>query len=353
MTAISIDSITKVTPRTALRHLRRAMMAGLVPYIQSSPGIGKSSLGKMLAKEFNLKVIDHRLSTSAPEDLTGLPRFTADGHAVFAPFKDVFPTADQELPEGYDGWLLLLDEFSSAPRSVQAAAYKLVLDRCVGQFELHPRVVIMCAGNLSTDNAIVNPLSTAMQSRLVHIMMREDFDEWLEDVAIPEKYDNRIIAFLSAYKTKLMDFDPKHKNSTFCCPRTWEFVNKLLKTGDNLTDEDVPLLAGTITMEVAVEFYSFTKLFQDLVNIRAVLENPSTTQIPEKSDAKWATITHLVEHVTEENLGKLVIYIRRFQMNFAILFYRMLLINQPKMRSHPEMKDAMVSMQRYLNGSTS
>ncbi len=28
---------------------------------------------------------------------------------------------------------------------------------------------------------------------------------------------------------KLMDFDPEHEDKTFCCPRTWEFVNNIIK----------------------------------------------------------------------------------------------------------------------------
>lgn len=353
MTAITIDSITKVTPRAATKHIRHIIQAGLVPYLRSSPGLGKSSIFKQIAEEFKLKVIDHRLSTSAPEDLSGLPRFTADGHAAFAPFTDIFPTEGQEIPEGYDGWLLLLDEFPSAPRSVQAAAYKLVLDRAVGQHNLHPNVIIACAGNLDTDNAIVNPIGTAMQSRLVHLQMKEDFDEWHQDVALKNRYDGRIIAYLSAYKSKLMDFRPDHQNSTFCCPRTWEFVQKLLSvdgTPHKLTAFDVPMLAGTITAEVATEFFTFCELFDQMISVKDVVANPDTTQVPEKNDLKWATIAYLAEHISEENLGQLAIYVRRFPMNFAILFYRMLIIQHPTMRAHAEFKDAMVRMTRYLNG---
>jgi shikimate kinase len=37
--------------------------------------MGKSSIAKSLAKEANLQIIDHRLSTSEPTDMSGLARF--------------------------------------------------------------------------------------------------------------------------------------------------------------------------------------------------------------------------------------------------------------------------------------
>lgn len=102
------------------------LKAGLVPMIAGSPGIGKSDLVRQLAEDFDLYVIDHRLSTSDPTDMSGLPATKGD-KATFLPF-DLFPTQDTELPINpktglkYSGFLLFLDEINSAPQSVQAAA---------------------------------------------------------------------------------------------------------------------------------------------------------------------------------------------------------------------------------------
>ena len=88
-----------------------------------------------------------------------------------------------------------------------------------GQKKLHPNVMIVCAGNKATDRAIVNPLGTAMQSRVVHFEMELNFDIFVEDVMIPQQWDERLVAFLHANPGYLHDFDPAHKNKTFCCPR--------------------------------------------------------------------------------------------------------------------------------------
>ena len=76
-----MEATLSCTPNQTKENIIRCIKAGLVPFIQSSPGLGKSSIVKEIAKEFNLKLIDHRLSTSAPEDMSGLPHFE-NGQAV-------------------------------------------------------------------------------------------------------------------------------------------------------------------------------------------------------------------------------------------------------------------------------
>ena len=340
-------SIYKCTPRQVSGFVEECLFAGLVPYVQSSPGMGKSSIMKNIAKKLNLKLIDHRLSTSAPEDLSGLPRFNAAGYAEFVPFVDLFPTEDIALPNGKEGWMLFLDEFNSANKSVQAACYKLILDRMTGQKKLHNNVVITAAGNLSTDKAITNPISTAMQSRVVHLEMIINFDEWLADVALTEGYDPRIIAFLGQYPSHLMDFDPDHNEKTFCCPRTWEFVNRLIKDKPVIRDL-TPLLAGTITSGAAVKFIQFIDVYDTLISINSVLADPTGCPLPHNTALRWATISHLMEKVTDNTFEKVVTYVNRFSMDFRILFFRSVLLRQAHLRHHPVFASSMSDLTQYL-----
>ena len=342
-----MTDIHNCTPRTIRKHLARCLMVGLVPFVQSSPGMGKSSIAKSLAKEANLQIIDHRLSTSEPTDMSGLARFNENGYAYYSPFEGLFPLESTPLPDGKNGWLLILDEFNSAKKDVQAAAYKLILDKEVGQHKLNPNVYIICLGNLATDRAIVNNLSTAMQSRLVHFTMEVNFTEWLEDVAIKENYDSRLIAFLSMYPKYLMDFRPDHQDKTFSCPRTWEFMNKLIMD-EEIVDEDAPLFAGTITSGVAVEFIQFNKAINGLVNVKDVVADPHYCQLPPNLACLWATTTHLLEHVDHKNFDPICTYVGRFDMSFRVLFFRSIIIRYPELKQHPAFIRSLSEVARYL-----
>lgn len=66
---MTTNNLYKVTPSQAIPMIERVFIAGLVPYLHSSPGVGKSSLLKTIAANLGLYVIDIRLSQCDPADL--------------------------------------------------------------------------------------------------------------------------------------------------------------------------------------------------------------------------------------------------------------------------------------------
>lgn len=351
------DNIYRCTPRQVRAFIQDDVWpAGLVPIVTSSPGMGKSTIIRSIVNNYNLFLIDHRASTSQPEDFTGLPQFkTVDVGtpyereiATFVPF-DLFPTERTPLPAGKDGWAIFLDEFNSAPKEIQAASYKLALDRMVGQFKLHPAVVLAMAGNLMTDRAIVTELSTAMQSRIIHIEMELSYREWYEDVAMAEDYDERIVAYASFDNDFLMDFKPDHQDKTFNCPRTIEFLNRLIKGKENISDK-VALFAGTISSSYAASFVQFCNVvYKELTTIEDVLRDPLTAPVPDRGspseqERKWAIITHLMKRADDKIFADICKYIDRLDPTFQIMYYRSTIHNMPQLRRHPAYSAAMIRL---------
>lgn len=205
----------KTSLNVAKKHIPTLLAAKIVPFMHSSPGIGKSSVGHQIAKAYKLVFIDLRLSDRDPSDMNGLPQFV-DNKAQFVPFS-TFPLQGEKVPEGYNGWLIMLDEFNSASHATQAAAYKLVLDRMVGEYHLHDKVAMIAAGNLEDDNAIVNPMSSALISRFAHFYIELNNDEWSEWAA-KAKIDTRITSFLNFKKGQLYTFKAD-VSTPYACPR--------------------------------------------------------------------------------------------------------------------------------------
>lgn len=346
------NQIHSVNTRQLSSMLQQCLEARVVPMIHGSPGVGKSAVTHAVADKNNLALIDQRMSTAAPEDQNGLP-FFKDGKAQFAPFADLYPLQDSKIPEGKDGWLVFLDEINSASKAVMASAYKLILDRKVGTHSLHDNVALVAAGNLATDRAIVNNIGTALQSRMVHLELRVDHRIWMEDVALAQGYDERIIGFLNFKPDLLMDFRPDHNDRTFCCPRTWEFMNRLLIGTDGKPREIVPsnaaLYAGTITSGAAVEFISYCRNVANLISIERVLEDPEKCPVPHEAAVKWATTTHLLSRYTNETLSKVLQYIERFDASFKIMFVRSLVIRDKTVVTHPAFATFLSKMTHLLN----
>lgn len=326
-----------ITDTVSLRRARLyagiAITAGLVPYLAGPPGIGKSSIAKSMAEEINYQLIDYRFSTGTPEDQTGLPVKTIQGgkeRAVFLPFNDIFPTEDTPLPPGKDGWLLFLDELSNAPKHMQASAFKVILDRMVGDKRLHPNVVLMAAGNRIEDRAAAVQLGSALNSRMIMLNVFPQLEEWLEDVALPNRYDPRIVAFLSNYPEMLMNFDPTRDRGTFACPRTWSFMDGILKVdGVELTGEHLALYAGTVGATAAPQFVNFVTVFTKLPSLKEIVDNPATVPVGTDSASNWAIATMLLDKLTQNNADALLTYAKRLPATFMIFFGKSARLQNP------------------------
>ena len=347
-----MDLLT-VGTRQAKRYLEQSLKAGLVPFVQSSPGCGKSQIVAQIAEEQGLVMIDHRLSTSDITDLNGLPRFIQGKDreiATFVPF-DLFPIEGTPLPKGKNGWLLFLDEFNSASEEVQAAAYKLVLDRAVGQHKLDPRVKIVCAGNLDTDKAITRDLSTAMTSRLVKIKMEPVFDEWMTDVALTRNFDPMLLAYMQMNQSDLLNFQPEkmEADASFSCPRTIEFLDKMLKSGMEINDSNVPLISGIVGQGMAIKLNQFVKVKKSLITFEAIIKDPKGCPVPTENSVKWVTLTTAMQRVDADNFELLDDYIQRFNdISFTVLFYRSVTKNHQEIVKTKAFVKRVASVAKYI-----
>jgi len=307
----------QITAAEAPDLILDVLRAKRTPMLHASPGVGKSDIIRQLCETNNWLPIDIRLSQSDPTDLNGFPARNANGRAIYMPF-EMFPIEGDRLPEGYNGWCIFLDEINSAPLSVQAAAYKLILDRMVGQNKLHKNVVIVAAGNLSTDRAIVNRMSTAMQSRMIHFEMRTSFDAWM-DWATKSQVDFRVVAFLNFKQELLHSFNPTHEDYTFPCPRTWEFLSQLIRPYKQISVDKIALLAGTVGEAAGREFYAFSQIYKTLPTISEIQRNPTGITIPNESSTQYAIAGLIGNHMASGNALAIMQFVERLPIEFQIL----------------------------------
>jgi len=311
--------------------------AGLVPSLTGSPGIGKSDLFRAIAEQFGLAVIDLRLSQCDPTDLNGFPYINHEtGKASYMPM-DTFPLETDPLPEGKKGWILFLDEITHASPAVQKASYKIILDRMVGQKKLHPKLHIACAGNLSTDNAMVEDMSTALQSRLIHLELKVDHEEWLQWAAAND-IDHRITAYINFKPKQLHDFKPDHIDKTFACPRTWAFASDLLKNKTEVTPEFMPVLVGTLSEGVATEFKGFTKVYKNLITIQDISADPENIKMPTEASVLYALSGSIAHNATIDNIDVLMKFIKRLPYEFQVTTIREINVRTPELEDSPAME---------------
>lgn len=347
--------VIECTLHEAKELIKDAALARHTINLVSSPGIGKSAILKEIGREWNLCVIDIRLTEYDPTELNGFPFILNPndppervkcGHVPMI----TFPTEHDPLPinestgKPYKGWIIILDEFPSAPLAVQAAAYKLTLDRMVGTHKLHKNVILALAGNKQTDKAIVQRISTAQQSRFSTLVIRADlecFKIWGErpDATDWGPIDHRIRSFLSWKPNLLHDFNPNHADLTFPCPRTWHFTSNisLANKWEKIEYCKMPLLAGTVGHGAAKQYHAYTEIFQDLPTIERIIADPLGIMIPDEISVYHACAGLVGHHMEKDNAQKLFQFLSRLPADLQTMTLRGVIKNKDHLRGIPEL----------------
>jgi hypothetical protein len=193
----------------------------------------------------------------------------------------------------------------------------------------------MCAGNKSTDNAITNRLSTAMQSRLIHLFLEVENKEWLV-WARDNNIDYRIISYIEFKPNSLFSFDLIHNDCTFPTLRTWEFVSKLIK---GIQEPMLALICGAIGEAVGREFYSYCQIFTDLPTKEEIINKPLDVVVPNEPSTLYAVYGLLYDITTEDNLGPIMQYLGRLPTEFQYLTGKAILKKNPKFMTHSSFKE--------------
>lgn len=351
-------SYLHMTQNQLAAYLPIAMKADVVPFIIGEPGMGKSAIVKEIAEKENLELIDLRLSQLMVYDLAGL--ISPDEHRTKAKYLpvDIFPLEGDDLPKGKSGYCLFLDEFNSADRTTLAGAYKLILDRKIGDHNLHPNTRIICAGNRIKDNAITNRIGTAMQSRLVHIEMENSIKEFRE-YAEESNWDPIILSYFHFQPAMINTYKPEDAENvtTFATSRTWEFLNKQLSLLLKQNDQDMidTVICGTIGEQAGTDFASYLRIFKDLPSLNDILTNPSTCKIPQDDNigGKWAVSAFLADKFNQQTEKALVEYITRLnEPDLVVLAFRMAIKRYPLLARNAEVMQFVRGTNQLINQTT-
>lgn len=276
------------------------------------PGVGKSDIVGQIAERHNVPVLDIRLSQMEPSDLRGIP--FRSGDLVEWAVPAMLPNAKRH---GLSG-VLFLDEITSAPPSVSAAAYQLILDRRLGQYEVPDGWAIVAAGNRQGDRGVTYTMPAPLANRFSHFEVDINLDDWVA-WAYANNIDERVIGFLRFRPELLFDFDPAHNPVAFPSPRSWEFAHRALKKFSEQPNLLLGSLQACVGPAAGIELNAFLSTLDQLPDIEAILRGEDV-QAPKEIDLQYAVASTLVGHAirvkgTNESakvIGNILAFARRF-----------------------------------------
>lgn len=258
-------------------------------FLWGSPGLGKSSIVRQVCESRGIDLVDVRLAQMEAVDIRGLPVPNREDKSVDWLVNGMWPRD----PNGKG--IIFLDEMSSCDRSVQVAAYELVLDRRLGKlYNVPPGYLIVAAGNKTQDRAVASTMSSALANRFLHLELREDQPSWL-NWARGHNVHPSVTGFLSFKPTMLFKMDDEENlERGWPSPRSWERVSEMchICKDENLLRK---LVYGLVGPTAGVQFMAFYKLNIEFDDMLAVMTDPSLPiSIPKEADRLYAMVSAML-----------------------------------------------------------
>lgn len=314
----------------SMRHFPAFMLWG-------RPGLGKSDAIRefaefihSLGKKVNL--IDVRLALFSPIDLRGVP--VPDEEHRFSNWLrpkifDMIDAADVVN-------ILFLDEVTSAPQSVQAAAYQMVLDRAIGEHAFPDNCIVLAAGNRTTDRSVAYHMPDALANRFLHMQVEVSFPAW-KNWAIQHGIHGKVLGYLNYRPGKLLTEEHEPNQKAFATPRTWERVSDLLHLLGGEPEEIQTLIAGCIGVGEAMEFVTWCRVYHALPSLEEIFAGISP-RLPKNSDCLYALTAAMGEYVqtkevTQEELAHSVRYALQMPPDFTAVLFQHYLQGKESVRS--------------------
>ena len=255
-------------------------------------GLGKGGIGKtesihdLAVKELGIGYIDIRLLLYAETDLKGIPYPNAEHTKTIWLQNNILPCVERDGEEG----ILVLDEITSASRSVRTAAYQLLNERKLGEYQLPDKWLVVCLGNGEEDGGDFQGMEGNFANRcsVFNVVPNlEAFKTW----AFKNNINELVSGYVSFKPQDLHSYNPESETELlFASPRSWKAVSDILNT-HKFKENDKVLAARIIAnlgQSVGYSFLAYCKYSNKAVDPMAILNG---TLFPEVHEAEIATIT--------------------------------------------------------------
>jgi ATPase family associated with various cellular activities (AAA) len=290
------------TPSEAISAIDALWPLNYSVMLWGKPGVGKSGLVAQLAQQKQAKLRDVRLSQKTASDIGGLPALDHQKRQTTFYLPDFLPYKDEP-------GILFLDELPGADEQTRIAAYGLILERKISSYELPGKWKIIAAGNRPEDGAISCDFGTAMNDRLVHIVVEPATQDWLA-WAVGNDIAPEIMAFIQARPDLLTGTAEmcQANHAIMPSPRSWERVSEVWKNVAGKREREI-LICGIIGDSTAYEFLMVADELKSLATVERIVSTPRHQLhkvVPTTINGLYGMAYALVASVNAENLSKIM-----------------------------------------------
>lgn len=334
-----------------LRKLIPIIGKSLTPVIVSEPGVGKTSLLKMMEEDLGDKY-DYIYVDCPVKDMSDIgmviPNHTTKTleYYIASLFK-----MDSPKPK-----VICLDELMKAPKLLQVIFTRMMLERMAGDTKLPEGSIIFATSNNSSDGVGDSMLAHAGNRVCIMKMAKPTVKEWLlwaSESAVHRSVRSFVAitpSCLASYLTGDQDdnpyiFNPKKPQMSFVSPRSLAKCSIIVENknalGENAT---MVALAGTIGVSAAKQMSAFLSLESQLPDFKDIIKSPDGIEVPKDMSALLMLMFQAIDVVdTQDELAKFMLFVKRITSEeVQAIFFTMIMRAKRTVklaRNNEEVKD--------------
>ena len=298
--------------------------------IQGHMGTGKSSLLNALAAELP----DHipcyfDCTTKDLGDIT-IPNIAKmdDGTGYVT-----YLTNEELGAHNHKPVLIDVDEYGKANPAVKNALLRLLLERKIGSYTLHPDSIIFATTNLGAEG-VGDLLPPHARNRMTVITARKPNNiEWIE-WGINNGIDHTLLGWAKDNPQLFASFEdvkdpeenpyiyhPRDQRAAFVTPRSLEAASDWLKSREAYDDQTLTsLLMGTIGDRGAMDLMAFVKLADQLPSLESIKQEPNNAKVPDSAAATCMVIYRALATIDKDWINAWMDYMQRLDKEAQGMF---------------------------------
>ena len=306
----------------AIGHMRTVLMQGDI-------GTGKSStLGEVSARKPTHHGVYFDCTTKDLGDMMipSLQSIDADGCVRMIPNEELGVHLKQPV-------ILMIDEFGKANPSVKNAMLRLMLERKIGSYSLHPDSIVFATTNKGSEG-VGDMLPPHARNRMTVIQVRKtDHMDWIE-WGINNGIDATLLGWVKDNPQLMASFEdvkdpdenpyifhPQQQRAAFVTPRSLHAASDILKQREAFDDQTLTAaLMGTIGDRGAMDLMSFVKLADQLPSLQSVKDDPKNAKVPDSAAAICMVVYRTLAALEKDWLNAWMDYLPRLDTEAQALF---------------------------------
>ena len=297
--------------------------------VQGHMGTGKSSLLKTLSNALP----DHTAcyfdcTTKDLGDITipQLQTLNNEGYVKYVTNEELGVHLDSPI-------ILMIDEYGKANPAVKNAMLRLMLERKIGSYKLHPDSIVFATTNLGAEG-VGDLLPPHARNRMTVVTARKPNNmEWIE-WGVSNGIDHTLLGWCKDNPQLFSSFEdvrdpdenpyiyhPKQQRVAFVTPRSLEAASDWLKSRGRMDDQSITaILMGTIGERAAMDLMAFVKLSDQLPSLDSIKKDPMNARVPDSAAAVCMVVYRTLSTIDRDWIDPWMDYMSRLDKEAQGMF---------------------------------